>query len=58
MNREQLRDSIYLLGKLVPLIIETMRSNPDTLWGDTIVSGGEELIGRGRRSLLRVRQKY
>ncbi len=34
VNREQLRDCVSLLGKLVPLIIELMMDNPDTLWGD------------------------
>ncbi|MCQ4346388.1 HEPN domain-containing protein [Pseudomonas stutzeri] len=34
VNREQLRDCVSLLGKLVPLIIELMMDNPDALWGD------------------------
>lgn len=34
VNRKQLRDSVGLLGKLVPLIIELMLDNPDTLWGE------------------------
>lgn len=34
VNREQLRDCTNLLGKLVPLIIESMMDSPDTLWGD------------------------
>ncbi|MEZ1317713.1 HEPN domain-containing protein [Pseudomonas fluorescens] len=34
INRPQLRDCSNLLGKLVPLIIELMLDNPDTLWGD------------------------
>lgn len=34
VNRPQLRDCSSLLGKLVPLIIELMLDNPDTLWGD------------------------
>lgn len=34
VNREQLRDCTNLLGKLVPLVIELMMDNPDTLWGD------------------------
>ena len=34
INRPQLRDCGSLLGKLVPLIIELMLNNPDTLWGD------------------------
>jgi hypothetical protein len=34
INRSQLRDCGSLLGKFVPLIIELMLNNPDTLWGD------------------------
>ena len=34
INRSQLRDCSSLLGKLVPMIIELMLNNPDTLWGD------------------------
>jgi hypothetical protein len=34
VNRDQLRDCVNLLGKLVPLVIELMMDNPDTLWGD------------------------
>ena len=34
VNRDQLRDCTRFLGKLVPLIIELMMDNPDTLWGD------------------------
>ncbi|MBD1341693.1 hypothetical protein, partial [Pseudomonas aeruginosa] len=34
VNREQIRDCTNLLGKLVPLIIESMMDSPDTLWGD------------------------
>ena len=34
VNRDQLRDCVNLLGKLIPLIIELMMDNPDTLWGD------------------------
>lgn len=34
VNREQMRDCTNLLGKLVPLIIESMMDRPDTLWGD------------------------
>lgn len=33
-NRKQLRDCTNLLEQLVPLIIELMMDNPDTLWGD------------------------
>lgn len=34
VNRDQIRDCVNLLGKLVPLIIELMMDNPNTLWGD------------------------
>lgn len=34
VNRQQLRDCTSLLCKLVPLVIELMMDNPDTLWGD------------------------
>lgn len=34
VNREQLRDCVNLMGKLVPLVIELMMDSPDTLWGD------------------------
>jgi len=34
VNREQLRDCVNLMGKLVPLVIEIMMDNPATLWGD------------------------
>lgn len=34
VNRDQVRDAASLMGKLVPLIIELMMDNPDTLWGD------------------------
>jgi Apea-like HEPN len=34
VNRDQLRDCVNFLGKLVPLIIEVMLDHPDTLWGD------------------------
>lgn len=34
VNRDQMRDCTNLLSKLVPLIIELMMDNPDTLWGD------------------------
>lgn len=33
-NREQLRDAVNFLSKLVPIIIDTMMDNPNTLWGD------------------------
>ncbi len=34
VNREQLRDCTKLMGKLVPLVIELMMDNPDSLWGE------------------------
>jgi hypothetical protein len=34
VNRDQVRDCVNLLGKLVPLVIEVMLDNPNTLWGD------------------------
>ncbi len=34
VNREQLRDCVAILGQLVPLVIEIMLDNPNTLWGD------------------------
>jgi len=32
VNRDQIRDCGNLLGKLVPLVIEIMMDNVDTLW--------------------------
>jgi len=34
VNRKQLKDSVSLLSKLVPLIIEIMMTHPEALWGD------------------------
>jgi len=34
VNRAQLRDCVAILGQLVPLIIEIMLDNPNTLWGE------------------------
>lgn len=34
VNRNQVRDCVRLMEKLVPLIIELMMDNPGTLWGD------------------------
>lgn len=34
VNREQMRDCVNLLSKLVPLVIELMMDSPDTLWGN------------------------
>lgn len=33
VNRDQLRDCVGFMGKLVPLLIEIMMDNPATLWG-------------------------
>jgi hypothetical protein len=34
VNRGQIRDCVAILSQLVPLVIEIMLDNPDTLWGD------------------------
>ena len=34
MNRDQVRDCVAILSELVPLVIELMMDNPNTLWGD------------------------
>jgi hypothetical protein len=34
VNRDQLRDCVAFLGKLVPFVILLMLDNPNTLWGD------------------------
>jgi hypothetical protein len=34
VNREQVRDCVGFMGKLVPLVIEVMLDHPETLWGD------------------------
>ena len=34
VNRDQLRDCVNFMGKLVPLIIEIMMDHPETLWGE------------------------
>lgn len=33
-NRDQIRDSVNILGKLVPIIIEIMLDNANTIWGE------------------------
>lgn len=33
-NREQVRDAVSFLSKLVPIIIHIMIENPNTLWGE------------------------
>ena len=34
VNREQMRDCVNVMGKLVPRVIEVMMDHPQTLWGD------------------------
>ncbi|MEH6453999.1 MAG: hypothetical protein V7782_13270 [Psychromonas sp.] len=34
VNRSQIRDCTHLMGKIVPVIIEIMMDNSNTLWGD------------------------
>ena len=34
VNRDQLRDCVALMGKLVPAILTIMMDNPQALWGD------------------------
>jgi hypothetical protein len=34
VNRDQLRDCVAFLGKLVPFVILLMMDNPNVLWGD------------------------
>ena len=34
VNRDQVRDSANLLGRLIPLIVEIMLDNPQDAWGD------------------------
>ena len=34
VNREQVRDGTAFMQKLMPIIIELMMDNPNTLWGD------------------------
>ena len=33
-NRDQLKEAVKFLAKLMPLLINIMMDNPDTLWGD------------------------
>lgn len=33
-NREQIRDGVAFLSELLPIIVDVMMDNPDTLWGD------------------------
>jgi len=34
INRDQIRDGVHILAKLVPIVISLMMDNPNTLWGD------------------------
>lgn len=34
VNRDQMRDCVALMGKLVPVILTIMMDHPETLWGD------------------------
>lgn len=34
INRDQVRDCVAIMNQLVPVIIEIMMDNPNTLWGD------------------------
>lgn len=36
VNRKQLTDCVRLMGKLVPIVIELMIDNPQTLWGEAV----------------------
>ena len=36
VNREQVRDCARFMAALVPVIIEIMKDNPQTLWGDAV----------------------
>jgi len=39
VNRDQIRDCVGLMGKLVPLDIEITVDHPDTLWCDACYPG-------------------
>jgi hypothetical protein len=61
VNREQLRQCVDLLGKLVPLIIELMMDNPDTLWEEAcypVVDGESRVDQFLAPSGLRVQCHY
>jgi len=34
VNRDKLRDSVHILRKMVPVLIEIMMNHPDEVWGD------------------------
>ena len=34
VNRAQVQDCVNLMGQLVPVVIDLMMSNPETLWGE------------------------
>lgn len=42
VNREQIRDCVNLMGKLVPVILTIMMDYPNTLWGDACYPVVEE----------------
>ena len=53
VNREQLRDCVNLMGKLVPLVIEVMMDHPGTLWGMPFIqSSGEPAYLGGLRTYI------
>jgi len=33
VNRDQIRDSVNIMGELVSVVIEIMMDSPNTLWG-------------------------
>ncbi len=43
VNRQQLRDCVGLLGKLVPVIIELMMDSLDTSWGMLVIPWSGEV---------------
>lgn len=43
VNRKQLTDCVRLMGKLVPIVIELMMDNPNTIWGAAVYP----VIGEG-----------
>jgi hypothetical protein len=34
VNRNQIRDSVHILRKMIPVLIEIMMNHPDEVWGD------------------------
>jgi hypothetical protein len=39
INREQIRDCVNLMGKLVPVILTIMMDYPNALWARCLLSG-------------------